>query len=104
MKGRRMEEDMQSDPSQELTLDGNAVAGLLHEVFGSEMTVAPAECHNCGKVSQLGETHAYTHAPGVILRCPGCQEVLLRIVRTPAGMHLDARGIAFLRLGPPESV
>jgi len=30
------------------TLDGNAIGGLLHEVFGTEMTAAVGTCANCG--------------------------------------------------------
>ena len=32
----------------ELMLDGNAVAGMLGEVFAVEMTTATGTCGNCG--------------------------------------------------------
>ena len=32
----------------ELMLDGNAVAGMLQEVFAVEMTTATGTCGNCG--------------------------------------------------------
>ena len=34
----------------ELMLDGNAVAGMLGEVFAVEMTTATGICGNCGAV------------------------------------------------------
>ena len=36
--------------------------------------------------------------PGIVLRCSICSEVVMRIVETPDGLYLDARGAAYLRL------
>lgn len=90
--------DQAIDLNQALMLDGNAVAGLLQEMFGAEMTANPAECANCGQVSEVGALLAFTHAPGVVLRCPACEAVMLRLVETPQGVYLDARGVVYLRL------
>ena len=38
----------------DLRLDGNAVAGMLAEVFGFEMTAEWGGCAGCGATSQLG--------------------------------------------------
>lgn len=89
------------DVNRALMLDGNAVAGVLQEIFGLEMTTNPAECGNCGKVSQLGGLLAFTQAPGAVLRCPACGEVMLTIVETPDSIYLDARGAAYLKLARP---
>ena len=35
-------------------LDGNALAGLFHDVFGREMTHECACCSHCGAMNQLG--------------------------------------------------
>ncbi|HEY7599968.1 MAG TPA: DUF6510 family protein, partial [Candidatus Limnocylindrales bacterium] len=70
----------------DLTLDGNAVGGLLVEVFGHEMTAVDNDCAHCGTHSQLAELRAYVHGPGVVLRCPACTDIVLVIVRTPAGL------------------
>jgi hypothetical protein len=32
------------------------------------------------------------------LRCPACEQVILRIVQTPQAIYLDARGAVYLRL------
>ena len=90
-----MDEAMATDYER---LDGNAVAGLLQEVFGAEMTAVSCRCAHCGHVGQLGTLHAYTSAPGVVLRCSICQQVTLRIVVTPAGYHVDIRGAAYFRM------
>ena len=71
------------DLSRALMLDGNAAAGLLHEVFGVEMTASHTECAGCGHEGEMGTLLAFTHAPGVVLRCPACEGVMVRIVLTP---------------------
>jgi uncharacterized protein DUF6510 len=91
-------DEQSSDVNRDLMVDGNAVAGLLQEIFGLEMTANPAECANCGQVNALGALLAFTQAPGAVLRCPACEEVMLRIVETPDAIYLDARGAAQIRL------
>ena len=49
----------------DLRLDGNAVAGMLAEVFGFEMTVAWGGCAGCGATNQLGALLVYAHGMGV---------------------------------------
>ena len=87
---------MRDDPAVDLTVDGSGVGGLLAEVFGVEMTAAPGQCAHCHTVSVVGAMRAYMRGPGVVLRCPACAEVVIRIVRTPRGTMVDARGAAYL--------
>ena len=90
---------METQPGTEtfsLMLDGNALAGLLQEVFASEMTVAPVECASCGREGEIGSLWAFIESPGYILRCPACQHIILRMVVTPDRIYLDARGAVFL--------
>jgi hypothetical protein len=65
-----------------LWIDGNALAGLLEEVFGAEMTLAPRCCQSCGTLNALGAHRAYRGA-GVALRCPACGAVGMRIATLP---------------------
>ena len=90
--------DEPMDLNRTLMLDGNAVGGLMQEMFGLEMTAVPAECANCGNVSEMGGLLAFTQAPGAVLRCPACENVMMRIVETPDAIYLDARGAVYLRL------
>jgi hypothetical protein len=84
--------------TDELRLDGNAVAGALGEVFALEITAAAATCAACGAVGDLGGSHAYVHAPGVVVRCTACESVLLRLARSDGRFWLDLRGIRCLEL------
>jgi hypothetical protein len=76
------------------TLDGNAVGGLLREVFAFEATVARTTCAACARMVPMGELRLYAIELGAILRCPSCDEVVVRIGRTPRGLRLDLRGAA----------
>lgn len=70
-------------------LDGNALAGALREIFVHEMTSARLACAGCGKAEPIGADHAYMQAPGVVLRCCHCDEVLFVMTRSE-GRHLVA--------------
>ncbi len=90
--------EAESGMDRMLVLDGNAVGGLLYDVFTAEMTDAPTECAYCGRQGMMGTLLAFTAAPGVVLRCPACGNAVLRIVSTPDRVYLDARGAAYLCL------
>jgi len=85
---------------RELRLDGNAVAGMLEEVFGAEMTLTLRTCASCRAVAPLGAHHVYLHAPGVVVRCPTCHDLALRIVHAPSRTLVEVRGV--LAMSPAE--
>jgi len=86
----------------DLKLDGNAIGGLLGEVFVGELTVARSTCGSCGAVREIGALAVYAQAPGVVVRCPGCDAVLLRIARSEERIWLDLRGVRCLELRAPD--
>ena len=61
----------------DMKLDGNAVGGLLAEIFNLEMTAAEGTCGGCGAV-------------------------LMRIVRGRGRYWIDLSGIRFLELAEPR--
>ena len=74
-------------------VDGNAIGGLLIEVFGREMTDARGCCAGCGAINAVGALVVYRSGPGDVVRCPGCGTVL--IVATP---HASAPRVYFSSL------
>lgn len=76
----------------DLKVDGNAIAGLLEELFGVEMTVAVAVCGSCRRHHEVGRAEVYIHAPGVVARCPSCGHVVMRVVRGRGRVWLDLSG------------
>lgn len=91
---------MEGMTAEDLMLDGNAVAGLLAELFGADVTMVPAKCAACGEVNAMGGLHAYVRAPGSVLRCPICRAVMMRIVQTDRATRVEMRGIAFFQFEP----
>jgi hypothetical protein len=88
----------------ELMLDGNAVAGLLAEVFAAEVTTARGTCAGCGATDQIGAVRVYK-AAGYVLRCPHCEAVLAKLVTDGSRVWLDLRGLRALELASsPEDV
>jgi hypothetical protein len=75
-----------------IPLDGNAIAGVLAEVFACEMTVAVVTCGGCGAAAPVGAVRVFGGAMGAILRCATCDTAVLRLARTPRGTWLDLRG------------
>lgn len=76
----------------ELKLDGNAIAGLLREIFTTEMTTAHSTCAGCGTVHVVGRVDVYLNAPGAVVRCPACDHVLMRVVKGGGRIWVDMRG------------
>ena len=78
------------------TLDGNAIAGLLYEVFGEEMTAVMATCGTCGVIAPVAESMVYPHMPGTVVRCRGCGGLLMVITQVKGIRCVDLQGIAAL--------
>ena len=81
----------------ELMLDGNAVAGMLSEVFAVEMTTATMTCGNCGIAGPVGAAHVFRGA-GIVLRCPHCDHALVKIVENGTRMWIDFAGMRTLEI------
>lgn len=79
-------------------LDGNAAAGALREVFAVDITSASARCGGCGQTGVFAEVRLYVDAPGLVARCPGCDGVLMRVVKTDTDTYLDLQGLSYLKL------
>ena len=93
VSNQSMEQPVVSDRAiDSLRLDGNAAAGLLSEIFASDLTVGCAKCAGCGATRAIGALHVYSHGMGMVVRCPGCDGVVLRVARTATHLWLDARG------------
>ena len=80
-------------------LDGNAIGGLLHEVFGTEMTTAVTTCRHCGNTAQVAEAIVYVRAPGTVMRCRTCTSVMAVVVRKQEMNCVDMSGMAALQAG-----
>jgi hypothetical protein len=81
----------------ELMLDGNAVAGMLTEVFAVEMTTAIVTCGNCGTSGAVGAMHVFRGA-GIVMRCPNCDNAVVKIVIDGTRMWMNFTGMQTLEI------
>jgi hypothetical protein len=77
-------------------VDGNAIGGLLIEVFGTEMTTAVGTCGSCGAVAQVAELVVYRPGLGTVVRCRSCGAVLMVFVTAHGVTCVDLQGLASL--------
>ena len=78
--------------------DGNAIAGLLQETFGAELTAAIGTCATCGNEGPLAETEVYLRGPGTVVRCRVCHDTLMVLVTVRSTTCVDRRGLLGLEL------
>ena len=90
------------DESQ-LRLDGNAAAGILREVFAMDVSGARGACASCGAIGAVGAQHLYMYplAPGAVVRCSVCGEVLMVLVRGGGRFRLGLSGLRWLEMREP---
>ena len=74
-------------------LDGNAIAGVLEEIFGQDRTAAAATCSGWGRSGPMAATAVYMRAPGIVVRCCHCDTVLAVVTERRATYCVDLTGI-----------
>jgi Family of unknown function (DUF6510)/Oxidoreductase molybdopterin binding domain len=74
----------------------------LADVVRVDITTAIGRCTGCGRAGPMAEVRVFDHAPGVVARCPVCDQVLLRLVRDRGRAWLDLRGLSYLQLPVPD--
>ena len=81
-------------------LDGNAAAEALGGVFSIEVTTAEYACRGCGRAGRLGEAMVYeVRGLGTIIRCPGCDNALIRLAHVRGRNLVDLGGTSYLMSG-----
>jgi len=102
---RRASEQQSADErvGEAVRLDGNFAAGILSEVFIPDITTTRAMCANCGTIRPLGALPVYGQNMGVVMRCPTCDTVVLRVARTPRQLWVDPTGAKLLLMADATS-
>jgi hypothetical protein len=75
------------------TLDGNAVAGVLFDLFGRDMTAEGYACTNCGQMGFVAQLVIYLGGPGIVGRCRSCDTILLMLSERPGMYCVDSSGL-----------
>ncbi|HEY3746608.1 MAG TPA: DUF6510 family protein [Gemmatimonadaceae bacterium] len=93
MKGNQSKSSKARKPlADALRVDGNAAAGMLSELFTPDLTSARARCAGCNATQAIGTLLVYAHGMGMVARCPSCEGVILRVVKTPTHLWFEATG------------
>jgi hypothetical protein len=75
----------------DIHLDANAMAGVLQQIFVSEFTTFRRVCQSCGDHNAVGACRSYMGA-GIVLRCPNCGDIALRVSPRDQELVLELRG------------
>jgi hypothetical protein len=70
------------------TVDGNAAAGLLTEVFDGDVTLLVGVCGGCRAEAALAETVVEIDESAAIVRCRSCTHTLFTVLRAGDGVRL----------------
>lgn len=62
-------------------VDGNALAGIMADLLGGEITQMNAVCGGCGAAGPLAETVVELDDAAAIVRCRSCTHTLLTVLR-----------------------
>jgi hypothetical protein len=77
-------------------LDGNAIGGLLREVFDRELTDATGVCGHCNNKAVVAECEVYLGGPGAVVRCRTCHGLLMVFARVRGVVCVDLGGLQAL--------
>jgi hypothetical protein len=75
-------------------LDGNAIGGMLIDVFGHDMTTVEVTSGTCGTTRPVAELVVYLRAPGTVVRCRTCNTVVMVFVKRRGMYGVDLTGLA----------
>jgi hypothetical protein len=89
--------------SQPTFTDGNSFVGPMSDLFAVDISVAEMTCVGCGRRSRAAQLRVYATGPGTVARCPGCDDPMLRYVRTSTAAVLDLRGTLTLSVPIPAT-
>jgi hypothetical protein len=85
------------DPSPR-HLDGNATAGPMADLLTFDITAALGRCAECLSDVVMAQTRVYSGGPGLVVRCPRCDRVMLRVASSDDRVWLDMTGLASLQI------
>ena len=83
--------DVEMSEVEAIWLDGNAIAGMLQEMLGIDVTSVPRRCQHCGQVHEIG-AHRLSRGAGLVLRCPNCGWVASKIAMLPDNYMVEMAG------------
>lgn len=75
-----------ASPAQ--TVDGNAIAGMLWDLFGADVTALVGTCGGCGSLAAFAEAVVELDSHAAIVRCRTCTRTLFTVLQSPDGTSM----------------
>lgn len=63
-------------------------------LLGFDVTMHQIRCIHCGQEGVVARLLAYVRGPGMVLRCPTCDGLVIQMVKTSSTMIINVEGIA----------
>ncbi len=79
-------------------VDGNALGGVLSDVFIADLTAATTTCAGCRNVCRVATLDVFLDGPGAVARCRNCGTVQFGLVRSETRTWLALPGIRTLEI------
>lgn len=64
-------------------IEGDPSAQLIQDIFCPGIGLARVQCAACGSIRGVGSLSLHPAPAGAVLQCPGCDDVVMRVLRTP---------------------
>ena len=74
-------------------VDGNAMAGVLHDLFARDLTEMGYKCTGCGHTGVVAELAVYRSGPGTVARCRDCDTIVLMLSERRGMYCIDLPGM-----------
>lgn len=75
-------------------VDGNALAGLLSDVFAVDVTTVIGTCGGCGATAPLADAVVEIDEIAALVRCRSCTHTLFTTLRTGDGVRIVLAAIS----------
>lgn len=85
-------------------VDGNALAGPLFDIFGTDVTALALICRSCGRAGPVAETVVERGAGVLVSRCRGCNCTLMTVFIGADGSAAELRIGELAALRPRHGV
>lgn len=69
-------------------VDGNAIAGMLLDIFGADATVLVGTCAGCGSEARFAQAVVELDRQIAIVRCRSCTRTLFTVLHEQADPRL----------------
>lgn len=79
-------------------LDGNALAGILEDGLGLDLTDCRGRCAGCSGIAVLATAVVLVSPMGTVARCASCEHVLITVVTGDGRTWIGLPGLSAIEV------